>query len=441
MAALFPGMTNPYEANKDAIEAHRGVGQDNAGKFGNYKAAGNEGLAGSLSGPGDPLLDDALARYGLRPGDVPGLQDAWAEQFSVLDDPIIPTTEEVLSGFLGDMDFGRLRGGPRLVVIDEARSNWDDDYQSDYVPGARLAAGERVLIEVYTRNGGGNRECWCDSEDGAHDDGCLQAINDNMERHPAYVFDSDDLFDSTYASFYFEPTPDVIRAHDGAYRDRFQGARQRRAQALLDQIEAGTVPPWRVLATTDQVNELAGQKEAVKRGLLDDWNSKQLDLKDAEARKQLAVLNGDAEDDTPNRRFQTFAAAGRELGQATATKEQFDEIRRSIPSLPEAVREYLDGTLPEQTMTHREGRRTVKTTYTPKTDFQSKEDLAQRKFASASATFAKYEGEARAVMADVAERRRRDAEAREALAGIARQEWSLGWPGRPDDLPEPPPSE
>lgn len=64
--------------------------------------------------------------------------------------------------------------------------------------------GDRPLIRVHTRNGGGNREAY-------------EAENDSMADHPWYVRDQDDEYDSTYADFYFAPPleelePDIGRA-------------------------------------------------------------------------------------------------------------------------------------------------------------------------------------------------------------------------------------
>ena len=45
-------------------------------------------------------------------------------------------------------------------------------------------------IEIYTRNGGGNREAF-------------QCIIDDLATHPNYLFDEDDEYDRTYATIYF----------------------------------------------------------------------------------------------------------------------------------------------------------------------------------------------------------------------------------------------
>ena len=61
-------------------------------------------------------------------------------------------------------------------------------------------------IAVYTRNGGGNRACWSDYVDREADGncrctGCFMA--ENVQKHPNYLYDQDDEFDSTYATIYY----------------------------------------------------------------------------------------------------------------------------------------------------------------------------------------------------------------------------------------------
>ena len=68
-------------------------------------------------------------------------------------------------------------------------------------------------IAVYTRNGGGNREHWdytYDNNEGADCPcpGCI--ITHHLPKHPNYLRDEDDDFDSTYATIYFS-IPTEIR--------------------------------------------------------------------------------------------------------------------------------------------------------------------------------------------------------------------------------------
>jgi len=58
-------------------------------------------------------------------------------------------------------------------------------------------------IAIYTRLGGGNRKCWCESEDEHLAGGCYQPNIKRLQEHPNYLYDEDDDYDCTYATFYF----------------------------------------------------------------------------------------------------------------------------------------------------------------------------------------------------------------------------------------------
>lgn len=65
-----------------------------------------------------------------------------------------------------------------------------------------LSEGNKIA--VYTRGGGGNRECWMDEcGDDSHVSECVVTKQSTLRKHPLYVNDSDDEFDNTYATFYF----------------------------------------------------------------------------------------------------------------------------------------------------------------------------------------------------------------------------------------------
>lgn len=65
----------------------------------------------------------------------------------------------------------------------------------------------KKVIAIYTRNGGGNRQCWKDDDaDSCDCPGCV--IEYRLPNHPNYLSDSDDDFDCTYATIYFSvPEP------------------------------------------------------------------------------------------------------------------------------------------------------------------------------------------------------------------------------------------
>jgi hypothetical protein len=92
--------------------------------------------------------------------------------------------------------------------------------------------GEHIV--VHTRTGGGNRECWC--EEGAEHT-CYQSANDAMTTHPWFVRDEDDGFDSTYANWYFKPTPEVA-----ATLTATEGTPAERWQSLFAQLNRGEMP-------------------------------------------------------------------------------------------------------------------------------------------------------------------------------------------------------
>jgi hypothetical protein len=59
-----------------------------------------------------------------------------------------------------------------------------------------------TIIHLFTRNGGGNRNCWNDDEDNNNSvlcdcPGCIQTYL--LKTHPNYISDIDDDFDCTYA--------------------------------------------------------------------------------------------------------------------------------------------------------------------------------------------------------------------------------------------------
>jgi len=68
------------------------------------------------------------------------------------------------------------------------------------------------VIAIYTRQGGGNRTCYCDEDPQPRHvpENCYAACNEALQAHPLYLRDADDAFDSTYATFWFR-VPDECR--------------------------------------------------------------------------------------------------------------------------------------------------------------------------------------------------------------------------------------
>lgn len=73
------------------------------------------------------------------------------------------------------------------------------------IPRFRDCSIKEGVVVVYTRTGGGNRECYSENDD--HSD-CYHLANEELTRKSNYITDYDDEFDSTYAYFEFSPLPE-----------------------------------------------------------------------------------------------------------------------------------------------------------------------------------------------------------------------------------------
>lgn len=62
-----------------------------------------------------------------------------------------------------------------------------------------------IVLVVYTRTGGGNRECFSDDGDCG---GCYHTANSKMAESPYYISDQDSDYDTTYAEFRFRCPPE-----------------------------------------------------------------------------------------------------------------------------------------------------------------------------------------------------------------------------------------
>ncbi|GEL48898.1 hypothetical protein CHO01_40140 [Cellulomonas hominis] len=209
-----------------------------------------------LAAPVDPEpLTDALARYGLTLADVPadhegvGLQQRWELVHQLAQGPDVVDVTATLNSLLGDLDTGRHRGGPVPVWWDE-RAAWDPDAELDRASDPddpRWADPEaRLAVWIHTRNGGGNRDCYCERiQPNGHEAGCLAAVLEAMAARPDFLADHDDSGDSTYANHYFAIADK--KAVQDAVRQAPQASAQGRARATLAAVAAGAKAPWEIM--------------------------------------------------------------------------------------------------------------------------------------------------------------------------------------------------
>jgi hypothetical protein len=122
------------------------------------------------------------------------------------------------------------------------------------------------VIAVYTRQGGGNRECYCSE---AYDpaqrqdqrpiaeqhvpSNCYAACNEALAAHPLYARDRDDDFDSTYATFYFRVPDEYREALEALQREPVDT--DERWQQAIAAIKSGSLRPG-LAAAADQLGAM-----------------------------------------------------------------------------------------------------------------------------------------------------------------------------------------
>lgn len=116
----------------------------------------------------------------------------------------------------------------------------------EYVPVQLEDADVEYIYVLLTRQGGGNRECYCENE---HEDCCLASNNEKLENNPNYIYDEDDMFDSTYATFYFKADKKLTEKY---FKQEEKLNRINEKIRLKKGIERGLKPPWSIRKEFDQ---------------------------------------------------------------------------------------------------------------------------------------------------------------------------------------------
>lgn len=95
--------------------------------------------------------------------------------------------------------------------------------------------GTRILL--YTRNGGGNRDCFEEGDDDCRCTGCV--ITRILPQHPHYVRDYDDDFDCTYATIEFRVPPEYEAEMRALATGKSPPSVGEKFQALVEVLEKG----------------------------------------------------------------------------------------------------------------------------------------------------------------------------------------------------------
>lgn len=82
-----------------------------------------------------------------------------------------------------------------------------------------VTSEEEFVVVVRTRNGGGNRECYCkDDDDCDFTCSCTGCVMKNLPYLPNYLRDEDADYDCTYAFVFFAVLPEFVREVEELYR-------------------------------------------------------------------------------------------------------------------------------------------------------------------------------------------------------------------------------
>lgn len=127
--------------------------------------------------------------------------------------------------------------------------------------------GDTCWLAIYARQGGGNDECYCDSDDyDIHEDGCLYENNERIRYAPGYVADFYGEFDSTYITFLFDTglnKEELDALEKDAYIMQTELREVTEARRMLDLIKKGSLPVW-ALDFTEQSHSLARKASRVE---------------------------------------------------------------------------------------------------------------------------------------------------------------------------------
>lgn len=121
------------------------------------------------------------------------------------------------------------------------------------------------LVAVYARQGGGNDECWCETDDDeVHEDFCLAENNEVIRSHPQWVDEKQDEFDGTYLTHYFDPnlTPTQFKQFEERVEDAVSGAQSR---GIISQVDSMQMTPWAAVYSPDEARRLRAEIEEERK--------------------------------------------------------------------------------------------------------------------------------------------------------------------------------
>jgi hypothetical protein len=400
----------------------------------------------SVSKPSKILKDLPPLARNLPPlADGRSFAQAWTDRFEDLNEfkrknnnasprTLIPSEDTLLDAPVNAIrDRGMSLISATQYEAEEENGVFSEGIQGDYV------------VAIYTRQGGGNRECWCDDYDN-HEDYCLSANNEELTNHPNYLSDSDDDFDSTYATFYFDAGIKKNQVDD--FQDRVSAMRRLASdEAILEATKNGDCTPWGALAGgSAKMSQYTSAKQRIEYY---SKGAKEAELSNAKIESGIkkvyagTITEQDAADMGVNIHRRVMLV--RESKALIAAQKKLDavlEIQKSAEDLPEGhpLREWAIGAREERSYqtTEKKGRRNVTVTkrYTPKPrlmdDVESEQrgvDNAKRSIDSSLSDVLKK----KEINEKTIESHKKEVESLTELRSAA---WEEGWYADPRLIPE-----
>lgn len=394
----------------------------------------------------DPKLRGINWKGGYIP-DVNGtsFEKTWNEHFRKLDDvnsgfAQAPKLKGVASLLKEPADVIRPRGSSLMTIeefVEENPEYKDNKFEGEYI------------VSISARQGGGNRECYCDyNED--HEDSCLATNNEELQEHPNFIADKDDDFDSTYNTFYFDNA--ITKEQVDEYEAHEKSAREiKLLEMQRERISEGSLPPWSINAKRDDlvaVNKYTSAKTRLANSR-NEAKKSQVEYKTLDDNLKKLANNDKTADFSSISRFSKNAISDYELRgvdsyfQEKAEAEKYQKMIAEAESLPDDsdLKKYLVGDRGKgsYSSTEKQGRRNVKVTKVYDKGSLLGEELKglERRTESYKRNYDTLTTKVKAEMDIHKEKVNSYAETKNEIDSLRKEAWSVGWTGEKKDVPDP----
>lgn len=352
-----------------------------------------------------PELDAALAHWDLTTADLPGIEDAWRERFSALDEPPAESVGRAAASVLrlGDSlsDWSRVsieRTQPLTVVVEDATTE-DDNEDADGVTLRFVVTDEDDVQRLLAAAGNESR---------MRERAALASYRQDLVEGKRPVWE---VLADPYEVAVAQGEAARLAREAANLRFAAESAADFEAQyaALQNNIAEGTIP--------------AAERWALSRAVL--------------VRRDPALPWSEGGEITHLSALETAIA----LAKTTREHERVRGALKDAEALPpdSPLRQFLLAERPEQSYQTTEGKgrskKTVVHTYRPVSDLVKEDKSAQENYSRALRRSENVQARLDKARAAHAEAAQLHADLETAAAAAREQLWSMGWPGDIADLP------